>query len=239
MYFASLQFYQGKISGKIFLLASILPLPYLLYVFFHYIKKIMTWRPDYQAIPSTADSIYDEEHGKNNPTSIKHLLLEVLCAPFTKPKVDQSNGRIYWESILIGRRFLIIMIGWCLLEHALMRSVCLTTLCLVFFIHHMSQKPYHQSCANVTETVSLATLIVIGVLNVGLASAGSDVSGINQRYFTILLMSEAVVLVIIPSVSALFLSFLLVLQIVRLVIIVLKATRARWLIFKRNMTYIC
>jgi len=234
LYFASLQFYQGKISGKIFLLANILPLPYLLFVFFHYIKKIMTKRPDYQAIPSTANSIYDEEHDTNSSTSIKHSLLEVLCGPFTKPQDDQSNGRIYWESILIGRRFLIIVIAWWQLEHALMRSVCLTILCLVFLLHHISQKPFHQSCANVIETVSLATLVVIGVLNVGLAFAGSDFSGMYQRYFSILLTSEAVLLGIVPVVCATFLSFALVLQIVRVVIIALKAARARWLIFKRK-----
>jgi len=234
MYFASLQFYQGKISGKIFLLASILPLPYLLFVFFHYMKKIMTRRPDYQAIPSTTNSGHDEEHDPNSSTSIKHSLLEVLCGPFTKPQDDQSNGRIYWESILIGRRFLIIVIAWWQLEHGLMRSVYLTILCLVFLLHHTYQKPFYHSCANVIETVSLATLVVIGVLNVGLASAGSDVSGINQPYFSILLTSEAVLLGIIPIIAAIFLSLSLVLQIVRVVIILLKATRTRWLMFKRK-----
>lgn len=234
LYFASLQLYQGKISGKIFLLASILPFPYLLFVFFHYVRKKMTTRPDYQAIPSTASSFYEEEHDTNSPTSIKHSLLEVLCGPFAKPQDDQSNGRIYWESILIGRRFLIIVIGWWQLEYALTRAVCLTILCLVFLLHHISQKPFDQSCANVTETVSLATLVVIGVLNVGLVSARSDVSGINQPYFSILLTSEAVLLGIIPIVFAIFLSLSLVLQIVRVVMIPLKATRARWLIFKQK-----
>ena len=231
---ASLQLYQGKISGKIFLLASILPFPFLLLVFFHYVKKKMTTRPDYQAIPSTASSVYDAEHDTNSSTSIKHSLLKVLCGPFTKPQDDQSNGRIYWESILIGRRFFIIVIGWWQLEHMLMRSVCLTILCLVFLLHHISQKPFQQSCANVIETVSLATLVVIGVLNVGLASAGSDVSGINQPYFSILLTSEAVLLGIIPIVFAIFLSLSVVLQIVRVMIILLKATRAKCFIFKRK-----
>ena len=213
LYFASLQLYQGKISGKIFLLASILPFPYLVFVFFHYIKKIMTKRPDYQVIPSTPNSVFDEEHDTISSRSIKHSLLEVLCGPFTKPQDDQSNGRIYWESILIGRRFLIIVIAWWQLEHPLMRSVCLTVLCLVFLLHHISQKPFNKSCANVAETVSLATLVVIGVLNVGLASAGSDVSGINHPYFSIFLTSEAVLLGIIPIVLAIFLSLSLVLQI--------------------------
>ena len=171
LYFTSLQLYRGKISGKIFLLASILPFPYLLFVLYHHVKNKITRRPDYQAIPSTASSGHDEEHDSNSSTSIKHSLLEVLCGPFTKPQDDQSDGRIYWESILIGRRFLIIVIGWWQLDHALMRSVCLTILCLVFLLHHISQRPFAQCRANIIETVSLATLVVVGVLNVGLTRA--------------------------------------------------------------------
>ena len=229
LYFTSLQLYRGKISGKIFLLASILPFPYLLFVLYHHVKNKITRRPDYQAIPSTASSGHDEEHDSNSSTSIKHSLLEVLCGPFTKPQDDQSDGRIYWESILIGRRFLIIVIGWWQLDHALMRSVCLTILCLVFLLHHISQRPFVQCRANIIETVSLATLVVVGVLNVGLTRTGSDVSGINQRYFPILLWSEAVLLSVIPLVSVTFLILCLLSQIVRVVIFLWKAARARWL----------
>ena len=229
LYFTSLQLYRGKISGKIFLFASILPFPYLLFVLYHHVKKKITRRPDYQAIPSTASSGPDEEHDSNSSTSIKHSLLEVLCGPFTKPQDDQSDGRIYWESILIGRRFLLIVIGWWQLDHALMRSVCLTILCLFYLWHHISQKPFAHPWVNFTETVSLVALVVLGVLNVGLASAGSDVTGINQRYFRILLMSEAVLLSVIPLVSVTFLILCLLSQIARVVIFLWKAARARWL----------
>ena len=264
LYFISVKLYRGKISGKIFLLASILPFPYFLFVLYHYVKKKITKRADYQEIPSTAGSFHDEEHDTNSSTSIraslpeeeeipptagsfhdeehdtnsstsiKASLLEVLCGPFTKPQDDQSNGRIYWESILIGRRFLLIVIGWWQLEHALMRSECLTILCLFYLLHHISQKPFAHSWVNVTEIVSLAALVVIGALNVGLASAGSDVSGINQRYFSILLMSEAVLLGVIPLVSVTLLILCILSQTVRMVIILWKAARARWLIFKRK-----
>ncbi|RMX60878.1 hypothetical protein pdam_00003444 [Pocillopora damicornis] len=234
LYFISVKLYRGKISGKIFLLASILPFPYFLFVLYHYVKKKITKRADYQEIPSTAGSFHDEEHDTNSSTSIKASLLEVLCGPFTKPQDNQSNGRIYWESILIGRRFLLIVIGWWQLEHALMRSECLTILCLFYLLHHISQKPFAHSWVNVTEIVSLAALVVIGALNVGLASAGSDVSGINQRYFSILLMSEAVLLGVIPLVSVTLLILCILSQTVRMVIILWKAARARWLIFKRK-----
>ncbi|CAH3146389.1 unnamed protein product [Pocillopora meandrina] len=234
LYFASLQLFRGKISTKIFLLVSILPFPYLLFLLYHYVKKIITKRADYQAVPSTAGSVHEEERDTNSSTSIKASLLEVLCGPFTKPQGDQSNGRIYWESILIGRRFLIIVIGWLLLEQALMRSVLLTIFCLLYLWHHISYEPFAHPWVNFTETVSLVALVVIGVLNVGLASAGSDVSGINQRYFPILLMSEAVLLSVIPLVSVTFLILCLLSQIVRVVIFLWKAARARWLIFKRK-----
>ena len=264
LYSISVKLYRGKISGKIFLLASILPFPYFLFVLYHYVKKKITKRADYQEIPSTAGSFHDEEHDTNSSTSIraslpeeeeipptagsfhdeehdtnsstsiKASLLEVLCGPFTKPQDDQSNGRIYWESILIGRRFLLIVIGWWQLEHALMRSECLTIFCLFYLLHHISQKPFAHSWVNVTEIVSLAALVVIGALNVGLASAGSDVSGINQRYFSILLMSEAVLLGVIPLVSVTLLILCILSQTLRMVIILWKAARARWLIFKRK-----
>ena len=234
LYFASLQLFRGKISTKIFLLVSILPFPYLLFLLCHYVKKIITERADYQAIPSTAGSVHEEERDTNSSTSIRASLLEVLCGPFTKPQDDQSDGRIYWESILIGRRFLIIVISWLLLEHALMRSVCLTILCLIYLLHHIYMKPFAQCRANVTEIVSLTILVIIGVLNVGLASARSDVSGINQRYFSILLMSEAVILSVISIVSVAFVILYLLPQMVRMVINLWKAIQARWLIFKRK-----
>ena len=264
LYFASLQLFRGKISIKIFLLVSILPFPYLLFLLYHYVKKKITKRADYQTVPSTAGSVHEEErdtnssmnieaslpeeeefpsiagsvheeeHDTDSSTSIRASLLEVLCGPFTKPQGDQSKGRIYWESILIGRRFLIIVISWLLSEHALMRSVCLTILCLSYLLHHIYMKPFAQCRANVTEIVSLTILVIIGVLNVGLASAGSDVSGINQRYFSILLMSEAVILSVISIVSVAFVILYLLPQIVRMVINLWKAIQARWLIFKRK-----
>ena len=230
LYIASLQLYRGKISGKIFLLVTTVPSLYPLFVLYHYVKKIITKRADYQEIPSTNGSVHDEEHDTNSSTSIKTSLLEVLCGPFRKPQDDQSNGGIFWESILIGRRFFLIGIGGLLLEYALMRSVCLTILCLAYLLHHIYWKPFAHSWVNVTEIVSLATLVVIGVLNVGLASAGSEVSGINQPYFSILLTSEALLLGFVPIVFAVSLILALLSKIVLEVINLLKATRVRWFV---------
>ena len=260
----SVQLYRAKISGKKFLWFHILPLCYPLCVLCDCVKKKITKRADYQEISSTAVSVQDEEHDTNSSTSIRASLpeeeeisptassvheeghdtysstsidaslLEVLCGPFTKPQDDQSKGKIYWEGVLIGRRFFIIAIGCLLSEHALLRSVFLTILCLIYLVVHIYLKPFAQRRANFTETVSLATLVIIGVINVGLESARSDVSGINQRYFSILLTLEAVLLSVIPLVSFIFFISCLLSQIVRVVIFLWKATRARCLIFKRK-----
>ena len=218
LFVGSVLLYRAKISGKKFLLAIILPLPYFIF----YLIVVLTERADYQEISSTA--------GTDSPTSIRASLHEVLCGPFREPQDDQSNGGIFWESILIGRRFLLIGIGGLLLEYALMRSVCLTILCLAYLLHHIYWMPFAHSWVNVTEIVSLATLVVIGVLNVGLASAGSDVSGINEPYFSIFLTSEAILLGVVPIVFAVYLILALLSKIVLEVINLLKATRARWFV---------
>ena len=241
----AVQLYRAKISGKKFLWFHILPFCYLLHVLYDCVKKKITKRADYQEISSTpvsvqdeehdtnsstsiraslpeeeeisptAGSVHDEEHDTNSSTSIIASLLEVLCGPFTKPQDDQSKGKIYWEGVLIGRRFFIIAIGCLPSEHALLRSVFLTILCLFYLVVHIYWEPFAQRRANVTETVSLATLVVIGVINVGLASARSDVSGINQRHVSFLLKLEAALLGVVPT------FFILC--------ILWKATRARWL----------
>ena len=231
----SVQLQRAEISEKKFLLAIILPLPYILFVLYDCVKKKITQRADYQ-IPLTAGSVHNEEHDTNSSTStraslleeeeipptadlvhneVHKVLLEVLCGPFTKLQDNQPQGKIYWEGVLIGRRFFIIAIGCLLSEHALLRSVFLTILCLIYLVVHIYLKPFAQRRANFTETVSLATLVIIGVINVGLASARSDVSGINQRYFSILLMLEAALLGVVPTFIILCMLW--------------KATRARWL----------
>ena len=115
-----------------------------------------------EGAPPTAVPVHDEEHDTNSSTSIRgslpeeeeipptadlvhnevhKVLLEVLCGPFTKLQDNQPQGKIYWEGVLIGRRFFIIAIGCLLSEHALLRSVFLTILCLIYLVVHIYLKP--------------------------------------------------------------------------------------------------
>ena len=240
LYFASLQLYQGQITAKIFLLTCVFPLPYLVLVFVSYLNKVIKQPHERREMTSTSSIVDREEDDKLTSSSLstlEHSVLEVLTAPFCKPQDNQSAGKIYWESVLIGRRFLLILIG-SFLEHAFLRSVCLTVLCLVFLLHQVSQKPFVQFRANLAETVSLATLVIIAILNVGVTSfysAGIEARGVEQQYVGFFLLTEAVLLGFVPFVFVVFVCLSLVSQLVRLAIILIQAARRH--IFKSNPSY--
>ena len=234
LYFASLQLYQGQISAKIFLLACVFPLPYLLLLFVSYLNKVIAQRRDFtEMVAPSSVADHDEDDKSTFPSStIEHAVLEVLTAPFCKPQDNHSTGKVYWESVLIGRRFLLILIG-SFLEHAFLRSVCLTIFCLVFLLHHVYQKPFVKFWANLVETVSLATLVAIAILNVGVTSyysVGIEAGGLQQQYIWFFHLTEAVLLGCAPFLFVVVVILSLVSQLVRLAIILIQATR--WLIFK-------
>ena len=234
LYFASLQLYQRQISAKIFLLACVFPLPYLLLAFIVYVNKVISKSRAGQEMKCRTSSADREESNETSSATVEHSVLGVLTAPFRKPRNGRS-GKIHWESFLIGRRFLLIMMG-SVLKHALLRSVCLTVLCLFFLLHHMFQMPFVHFRDNLAETVSLATLVVIAVLNVGVTSfysVGVESSGVESQlsqYVRGFLLTEALLLGLVPLLFAVFVSLSLVSQLVRLVIILIKA--ARRLVFK-------
>ena len=230
LYFSTFRLYQGKISAKMFLLACVCPFPYLLYIFILHVKKVTTQKYGCQEMTPKTNTTLCGEEDTHFPSRTEKSLIEVLCGPFSKPQNYQSAGSIYWESILIGRRFVIILISL-FLEHAFLRSVCLTIICLTFLLHHLYKKPFAHFSANVVEAISLATLVVIAILNVGVASyfsVGSEVGGVNQKYITYFLLIEAILLGIVPLLFAVFVSLSLVLQLVRVVIILIQTVLTRW-----------
>ena len=165
-------------------------------------------------------------------STIEHAVLEVLTAPFCKPQDDHSTGKVYWESIFIDRRFLLILIG-SFLEYAFLHSVCLAILCLVFLLHHVYQKPFVEFRANLVETVSLATLVAIAILNVGVASyypLGIEAGGLQKQYVRFVHLTEAVLLGFAPFLLVVFVFLSLLSQLVRLARILIQGTR--WLFFK-------
>ena len=234
LYVGSLRLHRRQISAKKFLLACVFPLPHLLLVFVCYLNKVLTRPHDSQEMTLKSSAVDVQEEMTSSPQcTIENSVLEVLSAPFCKLEQDeQSPGKIYWESILIGRRFILILVA-SFVAHAFLRSVCLAVLCLIFLLHHLSQTPFVKFRANLAETVSLTTLVVIAILNVGVASyysAGAKARGVKQKYVHGFLLTEAVLLGFVPFVFVAFVSFTLASQLVRLLIVLIQL--ARWLVNK-------
>ena len=171
LYDGSLRLHWRQISAKKFLLACVFPPPYPLFASVVYLKKALK-RPLFSQELKSKSSIVDlkEDRETSLQCSLEASIREVLSAPFSmQNQDDQTPGKIYWESILIGRRFVLILIGW-FMTQTFLRSVCLAITCLIFLLHHIHTKPFAKHLANLAETVSLATLVVIAILNVGVAS---------------------------------------------------------------------
>ena len=114
LYDGSLRLHRRQISAEKFLLACVFPLPYLLYASVVYLKKALKRPLFFQELKSKS-SIVDlkEDRETSLQCSLEASILEVLSAPFSKQtQDDQTPGKVYWESILIGRRFILILIGW-------------------------------------------------------------------------------------------------------------------------------
>ena len=229
LYDGSLRLHRRQISVKMFLLACVFPLPYLLLAFLGYLRKVI-FRPhdNHEMTSQLSSADPQEDRIEFSPCTMEASVLEVLSAPFYKPEPDkQSPGKIYWESILIGRRFILILIGT-FVAHAFLRSVLLAVTCLIFLLHHLSQKPFVQFRANLTETVSLTTLVVIAILNVGVDSyysAGIEANGVEHLYVKGFLLTEAILLSIVPLVFVTFVSLCLASQLVRVLIIFIQFAR--------------
>ena len=224
----SLRLHRQQMSGKLFLLGCVFPLPFLLYASAVYLKATVARPPTSQAMTSMSSSDDVEEDKKPSPRDIEESVLEVLSRPFcNQNQTDQAPSKVYWESILIGRRFILILIA-SFVAHAFLRSVCLAVLCLAFLLHHLSQNPFVKFHANLAETVSLATLVVIAILNVGVASyysAGIEAHGLEHKYVYGFLLAEAVLLGFIPVLFVIFILLSLASQFVRLLMILYQVVR--------------
>ena len=175
-----------------------IPLPFLIYWF---IKKL-TKRPRQE---STRGQVVNRD------------VLEILHGPF-RPPSGNDEGTLYWESVLIGRRF-ILLVFKVFIADMMLRMVSMATTCLLITIHHISRNPYHSPLANKAETCSLAALTVMSIINLAkatLISFGITISGPGKSYMAALEWLEVSFLAFTPSLVSLLVAFAVLSQLVRL-----------------------
>lgn len=194
LYFGSSKLYKTSLSATEFVCACILPLPFLIF----WLMKVVLKNREQQDT-TTASAQLVNQH-----------VLEVIIGPFRPPN-DVDNGTLYWESILIGRRFTLLACH-ALIDDAMLCMVVMTFACVLMLLHHVWKNPYHDPIANGAETVSLLVLVMIAFINLikaTLISFGTTPVGPSKSYIQAMDWVQILALIFLPM----LLSFCVVLAV--------------------------
>ena len=210
LYWGSSKLFTSSIKASEFLAACVLPLPFLIYWLFQSI-----WHKGERHLPGS-----DQDVNKD--------VLEIIHGPFRPPDTD-NKGALYWESVLIARRLILLVIHTFITD-ALLRGVCISGACFLITIHHILKNPYKDQLANKSETLSLVVLTLIAVINLPKAtlfSFGVDMStdASNGFYVKMVKWFEVAALAFIPVLVFLLVSFALLSQLARFGVFLLKYIR--------------
>ena len=204
LYFGSSKLYDASISAKEFLGACILPLPFLMY-----------W---------SLSKVFLTRSNTSRVTQNNNDLSEVLHGPFRQPK-DNDNGTLYWESVLICRR-LVLLCCHAFITNSMFRLICMSGACIVIMLHHVIKSPFRDSIANRSETASLLILTMMAVINLSkatLISFGITIDGPAKSYLEVLDWFQVCVLAFVPCMLAVFLVIAVLSQFCRLILFLPKA----------------
>ena len=185
----SFKLHHDKITVRQFLLAIIFPLPFL-----------MAWLIRF----ACSSPVANVEESQN-----VNALKEMLLAPYRQPDDKSKRGAFYWQSVLIGRRFILVVI-FCIVTEPSIRLFCMTIACVVVLCCHLKVKPFQNSLANNLESLSLFFLIILGLVNLFKSVFVGSEQNIKGSLITVLKVFqwlETVMLGLFPAVLLLLLSF--------------------------------
>ena len=138
-----------------------------------------------------------------------NALKEMLLAPYRQPDDRSKRGALYWQSVLMARRFILVVI-FCIVTEPSIRLFCMTIVCVVVLCCHLKVKPFQNSLANNLESLSLFFLIILGLVNLFKSVFIGSEQNIKGSLITVLKVFqwlETVMLGLFPAVLLLLLSF--------------------------------
>ena len=222
LYWGSYKLYNKTISWKEFVGACIVSLPYLMY----WLIKRLCCRQS--ANPNGCDMFsreytsllslpVDRSGSESSDHECTDEISQVLHGPFRAPSAH-DQGTLYWESVLIGRRLVLLMCR-AFIPNSMTCFLCMSVACVLMLTHHLIKKPYRVRAANRLETLSLINLSCIAIINVTtatLASSAVHPEGPNKSIIVYLQWIQVAVLCVFPAVIVLLILFALLSQLVRL-----------------------
>ena len=208
LYFGSSKLHKSTISARSFLASCVIPLPFLIYWL---LKRVYNKRNGRQ-----------EREVADNDTA-RTDVIEVLQESF-RPPTGQDSGTLYWESVLIGRR-LILLTFHSFIQNDMLRLFLMAISCDLMVIHHVVKNPFRNPTANKVEATSLITLAIIAkvsLIKATLLSSGINPKAQNERYIEGMEWFELIAMTFVPVIICLMAVLAFLSQMVRLIIFVTK-----------------
>ena len=201
LFWGSLMLSKDKLSAREFLTSCAFPLPFLFIWLYRYVFK----KPSLHEFKLFWGNTYDAEEIK-----------KVLHDPF-RPPCGDDHGTLYWESVLTGRRFLLLTIGNFITD-PLTRFICLDFACVVTLVHHLVSRPFRDRKANICEALSLMSLVAICTFNlaeVTLIAQGLEPTGPKENLFYALEWIEVALLGFLPAIACILMVLAALSQVIR------------------------
>lgn len=121
--------------------------------------------------------------------SFANGILEVLESPYRS---------LWWETVMISRRFALIAISAFGINIPFLQTILLCSGCMLVLGMHLQFQPYKNPVANSVETISLASLAVLSMLEIRVGVAvelgmnAPSLTGIDWAY-TVLIVIPAII----------------------------------------------
>lgn len=212
IYWGAMKLRRKLIGTKHFIGACFFPLGFL----FFWLIQMFAFPPNHRQVSDGANKR-------------EQKVLKVLHDPFRPPSPHQV-GSLYWESVLIGRRFLLLSYQ-VFFPDPLLRLFCMNMTCLLIFAGHVAIKPFRGWKANIIEAVSLAGLVVIATINLSqavLLSASINPGGPVKRHLIKLEQVEIFLLGVVPFLFSFLCLFAVLSQLARIFVLFLQFLRYVW-----------
>ena len=204
LYRGSKLLYSKVMTTKQFLYACLFPLPFAFCWMFS-CKKIPRNETETHDVNGEQLPLLPPDRSTRGP-SVPDPTHGVVYGPFQECHDSQTSGAVYWESVLIGRRLVLICLHT-FIVFPFIRMVCLSVTCAFILAHHMWKKPFKDPLVNHGETASLTALLVLAVINmaeVTFAINGEILSEQERICSLVFHVVEVVILGAIPVALVLF-----------------------------------
>ena len=190
LFWGCYKLHNGSLSVAKLLLACCFPLPFLLYWLFLFLL----------CIKRNAARV-DSATRKMSKRSVEMTLFGCFKRP-----AEGSTLSLGWESVMIGRRLILILLKT-FVSDPMPRLLIMSFLCVLFLLHHAISQPFRDVTANNLETISLLSLVLLGMVNmffasfVSLAVALTDHFQFWWRFWQVV---ETVILCAVPAIFGIF-----------------------------------